>query len=132
MSGQDELIHGLFARRAAEFPDAPAVIQGALRVSYRELDALAEELAGRLAGQGIGPGSLVPVLLPRSIQLVTAFLAVLKCGAAYAALDPRWPQERLDRLVGQLGSPVVVTEGEAPAGRQAVAPARPGQPLPAA
>ncbi|MFF2039439.1 amino acid adenylation domain-containing protein [Kitasatospora sp. NPDC058170] len=126
------LIHTLFTRRAEEAPDARALVQGDTVLTYGQLAEASDAFAADLAAAGVAPGDLVPVLMPRSIRLVVAFLGILKCGAAYAALDPRWPQERLDRLVRLMGAGLTVTDGPPPAGTRAVAPGRPipGRPVP--
>ncbi|MFG2130762.1 amino acid adenylation domain-containing protein [Streptomyces sp. NPDC048751] len=110
----DELIHQAVAHRARTAPDALAVVDGDLRLDYATLDATADDWARLLAASGAGPGTLIPVLLPRSARLYVALLAVLKCGAGYAALDPRWPRERIDGVLEQLDAPVLVTDGEEP------------------
>ncbi|MFI9331090.1 amino acid adenylation domain-containing protein [Kitasatospora sp. NPDC052868] len=126
------LIHTLFTRRAEETPDARALVQGATVLTYRQLADASDAFAADLAAAGVAPGDLVPVLMPRSIRLVVAFLGILKCGAAYAALDPRWPGGRVDRLVRLMGAGLTVTDGPPPAGTRAVAPGRqtPGRPVP--
>ncbi|MFF2576619.1 amino acid adenylation domain-containing protein [Streptomyces goshikiensis] len=119
------VIHELFARWARLTPHAPALVHGSTTVTYRELDALAEDFAAELAEAGVGPGDLVPVMMPRSIRLVVAFLGILKRGAAYAALDPTWPQGRLARLVGVLGSAVAVCDAPLAFDVRRVCPVRP-------
>ncbi|CAL2069693.1 conserved protein of unknown function [Streptomyces murinus] len=104
------LVHRAVAHRARTRPDAPAVVDGSTRLDYATLDATADAWAAGLTAAGAGPGTLVPVLLPRSARLYVALLAVLKCGAGYAALDPRWPRERVESVLGQLGGPVLVTD----------------------
>ncbi|WP_329389083.1 amino acid adenylation domain-containing protein [Streptomyces sp. NBC_01716] len=102
------LIHEAVARQAGLRPDATALVFGGRRVSYRTLDLAAEAYAAELGRLGVGPGRPVPVLLPRSPQLVAVLLAVLKRGAAYAALDPKLPADRLRTVLGMLAPPVVV------------------------
>lgn len=106
----DELIHRAVARHAQEHPEAIALVHAKGRLTYRELDDLAEDWAARLVELGVGPGTIVPVCLPRSLELVAALLGVLKCGSAYAALDRRWPEERLDLIARSLPAPVAVAE----------------------
>ncbi|WP_445684361.1 amino acid adenylation domain-containing protein [Streptomyces reticuli] len=103
-----EGLHDVFAAHARARPSDTALIARDARVSYGALDARAEELAGRLAAAGVAPGHLVPILLPRSADLVAALLAVLRLGAAYALLDPDWPAARLHTVVEQLRPPLVV------------------------
>ncbi|MEV7279382.1 amino acid adenylation domain-containing protein [Streptomyces sp. NPDC093111] len=90
----DVSVPELFRQRAAAAPDAPAVVCGASRLGYAELDARSDRLAGRLRRLGAGPERLVAVAMDRSAELVVALLAVLKTGAAYLPLDPRNPAER--------------------------------------
>ncbi|MFF5056675.1 amino acid adenylation domain-containing protein [Micromonospora sp. NPDC000663] len=105
-----ELIHDLFSECARRSPHSTAVVHGNRRISYGELETAAQRYSACLADAGVGPGHLVPVILPRSIPLVVAFLGILKRGAAYAALDGRWPVERLNELIRALDAPSVVTD----------------------
>ncbi|MFD3485981.1 amino acid adenylation domain-containing protein [Streptomyces sp. NPDC058665] len=102
------LIHEAVAQQARLRPDATALVFGRRRVSYRTLDLAAEAYAAELGRLGVGPGRPVPVLLPRSPQLVAVLLAVLKRGAAYAALDHKLPADRLRTVLGMVAPPVVV------------------------
>jgi amino acid adenylation domain len=77
---------------AARAPDAPAVVDGTVSLSYAELDAWSDRLAARLAMAGIRPGDRVGVCLVRSPGLIAALLAVLKAGAAYVPLDRAEPR----------------------------------------
>ncbi len=108
MESPGEGLHDVFAAQAASQPLRTALIAGDIQVSYGELDARAERLADRLAAAGVGRGHLVPILMPRSVDLVVALLAVLKCGAAHALLDTDWPATRLDAVVDQLRPPLVI------------------------
>ncbi|MEV3987823.1 amino acid adenylation domain-containing protein [Streptomyces sp. NPDC049837] len=107
-NGGPSLIHEAVERHAARVPDAVALVDGARRVGYAELDAAADAWAAELLDLGAGPGGFVPVVLPRSATLVAALLGVLKTGAAYAALDPGWPVERLRSVTGMLAPRVMV------------------------
>ncbi|MFD9410729.1 amino acid adenylation domain-containing protein [Streptomyces sp. NPDC059989] len=89
----------LFAARAAVAPEAPAVVFDGVEVSYGELNARANRLARWLVERGAGPERLVAVVLPRSVDLVVALLAVLKSGAGYVPVDPEFPQERIDHIL---------------------------------
>lgn len=104
------LIHESVTRHARRHPERIALRQGDLRVTYRELDLASDDLAADLHAAGVGPGARVPVLMSRSPRFVAVILAILKCGAAYAALDPTWPEERLRSVIGQLEPPVLAAE----------------------
>ncbi|MFI8350682.1 amino acid adenylation domain-containing protein [Streptomyces sp. NPDC085596] len=110
------LIHQAVAHQAHLTPDAIAVVDGDTRLAYGALDALSDGWAEQLARRGVGPGTSVPVLLPRSAALYVALLAVLKCGAGYAALDPRWPRARTEGVLRHLAAPVLVTDAQEPPG----------------
>lgn len=114
-----DLIHEIFRATAARNPDAPALVHAGGRLSYGELDRRSDEFAAVLAGAGIGPGNIVPVLLPPSPELVIALLAVLKRGAAYAALDGSWPAERLRAIAALLPGQPAVTGPDAGSGADA-------------
>ncbi|MFG2987481.1 AMP-binding protein [Streptomyces sp. NPDC048258] len=118
----DRLIHTAVTRQALLRPDAAALVEGTGRISYRTLDHAADTYAAALQDLGVRPGDLVPVGLPRGARLIAVLLAVLKCGAGYAALDPAQPAYRLRETLGRLGSTVTVTpqpsdEEPAPPGR---------------
>ncbi|NBT23003.1 MAG: hypothetical protein EBT10_06750, partial [Methylocystaceae bacterium] len=85
----------LFAAQVEKTPEAIALIFGEEEVSYRELDARANQLARYLIEQNIGPEDIVAIGLDRSIEMVVSLLGVLKSGAAYLPLDPEYPAERL-------------------------------------
>ncbi|MCB5178392.1 AMP-binding protein [Streptomyces antimicrobicus] len=105
------LLHTAVTRQARIRPHAPALVDGAERVDYRTLDHAADTYATALRALGVGPGDLVPVGLPRGARLIAVLLAVLKCGAGYAALDPAQPGHRLRESVSRLGGPVLVASG---------------------
>ncbi|MFM8607464.1 MAG: condensation domain-containing protein, partial [Hyphomicrobiales bacterium] len=85
----------LFAVQVEKTPDAIAVIFGDEEVSYRDLDARANQLARYLISQNIGPEDIVAIGLDRSVEMVVSLLGVLKSGAGYLPLDPDYPVERL-------------------------------------
>ena len=99
----------LFDQQVARTPDALALVDQDERVSYRELDRRANRLANHLRSLDAGPATLVGVCLPRTSDMVTAILAVLKTGAAYVALDPAYPRERIAFMVADAAMPIVVT-----------------------
>ncbi|MFD3919674.1 amino acid adenylation domain-containing protein [Streptomyces sp. NPDC058595] len=102
----------LFERAASRFPDAVAVQDADTVLRYRELDARANRLARALVRHGAGPGQLVAVRLPRSVDLVTALVAVAKSGAAAVPVDPDWPDERIRLILAGTRPVHVLTPGE--------------------
>ncbi|MFM9161466.1 MAG: AMP-binding protein, partial [Methylocystis sp.] len=102
----------LFAAQVEKSPDAIAVIFGDEEVSYRELDARANQLARYLIAEGIGPEDIVAIALDRSIEMVVSLLAVLKSGAAYLPLDPEYPVERLTFMLDDSNAKRLITTRE--------------------
>ncbi|OWA20943.1 non-ribosomal peptide synthetase [Streptomyces sp. CS057] len=99
----------LFEARAADRPDAPAVSLGGASLTYAELNERANSLARLLVDSGAGPGRFVGLVLPRSLDLVVALLAVVKSGAAYVPIDPAYPADRIAHTVSDVRPALVVT-----------------------
>jgi non-ribosomal peptide synthetase component F len=78
-------------------------VVGEAKVSFRDLNERANRLAHFLSDQAIGRGSLVGIMMDRSVDLVVSLLAVLKAGAAFVPLDPDYPQDRLEHMISDAG-----------------------------
>ncbi|MEU4892907.1 non-ribosomal peptide synthase/polyketide synthase [Streptomyces sp. NPDC044780] len=98
----------LFEAAADRRPDAPAVDSPDLRLTYAELDARANRLAHRLIRRGVGPGRIVALVLPRSVESVVARLAVAKAGGGYLPVDPDYPAERVELMLKDSAPHVVI------------------------
>jgi amino acid adenylation domain-containing protein len=92
---QDKCIHQLFEEAVSLSPDAVAVVFEGEELSYRELNARANQLARHLRSLGVEPEVLVGICVERSPLMVIGLLGVLKAGGAYVPLDPNYPKERL-------------------------------------
>ncbi|MET8395208.1 amino acid adenylation domain-containing protein, partial [Streptomyces anthocyanicus] len=99
----------LFAARAARTPGHEALVYEGTSLTYAELDARAERLAGALTARGAGPERFVAVAVERSAELVVALLAVLKSGAAYVPVDPGYPADRIAHILRDAGAMLVLT-----------------------
>ncbi|MEK2490845.1 amino acid adenylation domain-containing protein [Kitasatospora purpeofusca] len=100
----------LFEAAALANPGATAVSCESETLSYAELGARADRLARLLAARGIGPGTIVALALPRSLDLVTGLLAVAKSGAAYLPLDPEYPADRLAYMLADAAPAALLTD----------------------
>ena len=95
--------------RSRESPDAIAVVFEDQQVTYRELNNRANQLAHYLQKLGVGPEMLVGLCLERSIDMIVGLLAILKAGGAYVPLDPNYPKDRLDFMLQDSNTSVILT-----------------------
>ena len=107
----DRLMHELVSERAASSPDATALEWEGGRISYAQLEDWAGEVATSLRADGVGPGAVVAVMLPRGPELVAAVLGVLKSGAAYLPLDPSQPTGRVELMLADAKARFALTDG---------------------
>ncbi|MEX2970010.1 non-ribosomal peptide synthase/polyketide synthase [Streptomyces sp. C184] len=121
-----------FAAQLRRTPDAIALTDDGLDVTYRQLADWSDRVAHRLLAGGLAPEDRVALLMDRSAALVVAQLAVLKAGGAYLPVDGRAPAERRRMLLDQAGVTARLTAEEvtaartaAPAAAQALPPADP-------
>jgi amino acid adenylation domain-containing protein len=100
----------LFTAQALLTPDATAVVFNDSSLSYRQLDQKSNQLAHYLLHHGIGPGSLVPVCMERSPEMITGIIAILKAGAAYVPIDISYPTERIRFILEDTSARIVLTD----------------------
>ena len=99
----------LWAVQVARTPEAVALVCGERSWTYREVEEAANRLAQLLAGQGVGPGGCVALLMERSAQAIIAILAVLKTGAAYLPIDPMLPAARIVFMIADAAAAATLT-----------------------
>ncbi|MFL5591506.1 MAG: non-ribosomal peptide synthetase [Ktedonobacteraceae bacterium] len=100
----------LVAGQATATPDAVALVAGHQRLTYRELNQRANQLAHYLQTLGVRPNVLVGLCVERSLDMVVGLLGILKAGGAYVPLDPSYPPDRLAFMVEDAQAPVLVTQ----------------------
>ena len=103
-------VHELVAVQAARRPEAPAVSARDGVLTYAELDRRSTQLAHRLRRVGVSVESPVGLCLPRSAALVVGALGILKAGGAYVAIDPAYPDDRIDFMLADSDAVAVVTD----------------------
>ncbi|RVW00084.1 non-ribosomal peptide synthetase, partial [Rhodococcus xishaensis] len=103
----------LLAAAVERDPSATALVCGDRTRSYEELDTWSSRLARVLIERGIGPGDLVAVAVPRSIESVSSVWGVTKAGAAFVPVDPNYPADRVAHMVTDSGAVIGITTAEA-------------------
>jgi amino acid adenylation domain-containing protein len=99
MSATSGCIHKLFEQQVTERPEAIAIQSNTSTWTYSKLESSSNQIANRLRGLGVVPGSLVGACLSRSPSAIAAFLGILKAGAAFVPLDPGYPIESIRFMV---------------------------------
>jgi amino acid adenylation domain-containing protein len=107
---QDKCIHQLFEEQVRLTPDAIAVVFEGEQLTYRELNAKANQLAHYLQSLGVGPEVLVGICVERSFEMIVGILGILKAGGAYVPIDPNYPSDRLAFMLEDSSVPVLLTQ----------------------
>ncbi|PEM45287.1 non-ribosomal peptide synthetase [Bacillus toyonensis] len=105
-----ETLHELFERQAMIYPNAIAVTYEKEKVTYRQLNERANQLAHYLQKKGIGPDTLVGLCVERSLEMIVGILGILKAGGAYVPLDPTYPEQRLQYILEDASIQLFVTQ----------------------
>jgi amino acid adenylation domain-containing protein len=109
---KDKYLHDLVQTQAERTPGTVAAEFDGARLSYREFNARANQLARYLQKLGVGPNVLVGVCMDRSLEMLVALLGIMKAGGAYVPLDPSFPQDRLAYMVEDSQMFLLVTHRE--------------------
>ncbi|MEU3527966.1 amino acid adenylation domain-containing protein [Streptomyces sp. NPDC038707] len=104
-------VHEVIEATAASTPDAIAVQTGEVTLTYRELDTRANRIAHHLRAAGVGPESVVGVLLSRGPDTLPCLLGIWKAGGSHLPLDAGLPADRLNYMLETSGARLIVTEG---------------------
>jgi amino acid adenylation domain-containing protein len=110
----DEPIHEIFEKQALKAPNSIAVRSEGISLTYEELNRRANQLSIHLRERGMQPGEYVPIILPRSLLMLIAQIAVLKCGGAYVPLDPDTPSQRLAFILKDCRAQRILSDGVLP------------------
>jgi len=114
---KDKTIHGLFVEQVGQTPDRIAVVdsptpaRAPLQITYRELDKISDRFARVLRAKGVKHGSIVGLMVGRSIEMIGWILGILKAGAGYLPLDPEFPGSRIVSMMEDCGVSILVTRG---------------------
>ena len=100
----------LFEAQVARLPEAIAVVAGEEQLSYYELNRRANQVAHYLRQQGVTPDTPIAIFMDRSLLMVIGILGILKAGGAYLPLDPGYPKSRLQFMLADAQTPVLLTQ----------------------
>ncbi|MCP5049360.1 MAG: amino acid adenylation domain-containing protein, partial [bacterium] len=108
---RDKTLHQLFEEQEEKTPDNIAVVDAhGNAVTYNELNREANHLARLLREEGVETGSIVAIMIERSIEMITGLLGILKAGGAYLPIDPSYPDDRIKYMLGDSGAKVLITD----------------------
>ena len=100
----------LFEKQVEKAPDNIAVVYGEKDLTYRELNEKANQLAWLLREKGVKAGSVVGIMLERSIEMIVGIIAVLKAGGVYLPIDPSYPKDRREYMIKDSKAEIILTE----------------------
>ena len=109
MNSENQLLACIEAGRR-ENPDGEAVWSEDASLSRAELESRSNQLAHHLRSMGVGPDVMVGIIAERSLELVVGLLAIVKAGGAYVPIDPDYPDERIDFMLQDASTPVLLTQ----------------------
>jgi surfactin family lipopeptide synthetase A len=114
---RDKTIHELFAQQAEKTPDSVSVVGAQhavplpmdhVSLTYKELNQKSDQLAHLLREKGVGPGTVVGIMVERSIEMIMGIIGILKAGGAYMPIDPDYPRERIAFMLKDSGARVLL------------------------
>ena len=103
-------IHKRFEEQVEENPDRIALISNGEKLTYEELNENANRVANALIKKGVEPKSNVLVMLPRTSDLISSILGILKTGSAFIPIDPEYPQDRIDYIYENSQADYIVSD----------------------
>ena len=106
----DLTVHQAFAQQVERTPDAIALVDRDVELTYRELNGRANQLARHVRNLGVAREMPVAIAMDRSAEMVVGLLGILKAGGAYLPLDPNYPSERLGFMIADAHVSVVLTQ----------------------
>ncbi len=107
---KNKTIHNLFEEQVEKSPDNIAVMHEDIKVTYRELNERANNLAFILRESGVKPDTVVGIMMERSIEMIIAIFAVLKAGGGYVPIDTKYPEERINYILKDCNGRFILTD----------------------
>ncbi len=106
----EKTVHRMFEEQVERTPDNTAVLFMEKKLTYRELNSRANQLAYSLRRKGVGRDSITAIIADRSLEMMTGIMAILKAGGAYLPISPAYPEERIRYMLADSGARIVLTQ----------------------
>ncbi|MBQ4338597.1 MAG: amino acid adenylation domain-containing protein [Clostridia bacterium] len=104
-------LHQLFEAQAQRIPEKTALIAADAALSFAQLNARANALANSLLAMGVESGDRIAFMLPRNSRILISMLGIIKAGCTYIPVDPEYPRERVEHVLGDSGAKYILTSG---------------------
>ena len=115
-----QCLHQLFELQAERNPGAAALSLDGKQISYKELNDRSNQLARYLMSLEIAPRQPIAIMLDDGLRQITALLSILKTGSPFVCLDTNYPTARLQQILEEFSSPILLTESHCLDGHQAL------------
>ena len=109
---QQEMVHLRIRQRAQQYPQNIAIMDHTRQLTYQQLDAKSNHLAQWLRQQGVQPNTIVAILTHDRVELIVAIIGILKAGGAYIPIDPHYPQKRIEYILQDTNTPILLSVTE--------------------
>ncbi|WP_270572260.1 non-ribosomal peptide synthetase [Bacillus glycinifermentans] len=106
----DKTVHQLFEEQAERTPEKTAIVFGSEKLTYRELNNRANQLACILCENGVKPDMIIGLTAERSPETIVSILGILKAGGAYVPIDPSHPEERIQFILADCKANMLITQ----------------------
>jgi hypothetical protein len=105
----DKSLVDLFEDQVNKTPEATAVVFNGEALSYQQLNDRSNQLSRYLTRKGLKPGTLVPICIERSIEMIVGVLGILKAGGTYVPIDPQYPEERISYMLDDVSTSIALS-----------------------
>jgi tyrocidine synthetase-3 len=109
---REKTIPALFKEQVELTPDRIALVDDPAQLTYRALQERSQRLAKGLREQGVGPDTIVGIMMNRCLEMMIGILGILKAGGAYFPIDPGYPRERIDYMLKDSSTKILLTADE--------------------
>ncbi len=107
---KEKTIYQLFEEQSEKTPDAIAIVFEDKQITYQELNEKSNQLARLLREKGVRPEEIIGIMVTRSLEMAIGILAILKAGGAYLPLDPHYPEERINYILKDTATDIILTQ----------------------